>query len=121
MVCGRADKILKKIEKMSQNESLPIIGSNKGQILLEVIRDIKPKRVLEVGTLVAIVPTLHATRHVYTYIHTYTCTIVLLLKHYYDNYRYSNGTVCFLPVRRPVVVSSSTRACSFVFDGRSGR
>jgi len=52
MVLSRADKILKKIEKMAQNESLPIIGPNKGQILLEIIRDIKPKRVLEVGTLI---------------------------------------------------------------------
>ena len=52
MVLSRADKILKKIEKKAQNENLPIIGPNKGQILLEIIKDIKPKRVLEVGTLI---------------------------------------------------------------------
>ncbi len=52
MVLSSADRILKKIEKMAQNEFLPIIGPNKGQILLEIIRDIKPKCVLEVGTLV---------------------------------------------------------------------
>lgn len=52
MVKSRADKILRKIENMSENESWPIIGPNKGQILLEAIRNLKPKCVLEVGTLV---------------------------------------------------------------------
>src|SRR3972149_3940724 len=37
---------------MSEREFLPIIGSKKGRILAEIIREVKPKRVLEVGTLV---------------------------------------------------------------------
>ena len=34
-----------------EKESLPIVGPNKGRVLADVIRAIKPKRVLEVGTL----------------------------------------------------------------------
>ncbi len=33
------------------NETLPIVGPKKGQVLADVIRAVKPKRVLEVGTL----------------------------------------------------------------------
>lgn len=47
---SKADKILRTIEKMSEEESLPIIGT--GKILVEVIHKIKPKRVLEIGTLI---------------------------------------------------------------------
>jgi len=52
MVLSKADVVLKEIEKMREKESLPIIGLRKGQVLVDVIREIKPKRVLEVGTLV---------------------------------------------------------------------
>ncbi len=52
MVLSKADIVLKEIERMREKESLPIIGPNKGQVLVEVIREIKPKRILEVGTLV---------------------------------------------------------------------
>lgn len=48
---SKADKVLKEIEKMAKREFLPIVGPRKGQILVEIIREIKPKRVLEVGTL----------------------------------------------------------------------
>jgi predicted O-methyltransferase YrrM len=52
MVLSKADKILKEIDRMTKKESLPIVGSQKGQILVEVIREIRPQQVLEVGTLV---------------------------------------------------------------------
>lgn len=52
MVLSKADKVLNQIERMSETKFLPIVGSSKGQILVKVIRDIKPKRVLEVGTLI---------------------------------------------------------------------
>jgi len=44
--------VLKEIEKMTEKEFLPIVGPRKGRILVEIIREIKPKRVLEVGTLI---------------------------------------------------------------------
>jgi predicted O-methyltransferase YrrM len=47
-----ADEVLGLIEQMSQKNFLPIIGPQKGKILAEVIRKLKPKRVLEVGTLI---------------------------------------------------------------------
>jgi predicted O-methyltransferase YrrM len=47
-----ADEILKEIEKMTENEFLPIVGPRKGKVLAETIRRVKPKRVLEVGTLI---------------------------------------------------------------------
>jgi len=37
---------------MTKRKFLPIVGPQKGQVLVEVIRKIKPKRVLEVGTLI---------------------------------------------------------------------
>jgi predicted O-methyltransferase YrrM len=49
---SKADEILDEIERMSEKEFLPIIGSKKGRILSETIREVRPKRVLEVGTLV---------------------------------------------------------------------
>jgi len=49
---SKADKVLKKIEKMTKKAFLPIVGPRKGQILAEVISEIKPKRILEVGTLI---------------------------------------------------------------------
>lgn len=48
----KADRILREIEKRARNEFLPIVGPEKGQVLAEEIRKIKPKRVLEVGTLI---------------------------------------------------------------------
>lgn len=37
---------------MAKHEFLPIVGPNKGKILAEAIRKVKPKNVLEVGTLI---------------------------------------------------------------------
>lgn len=52
MGLSKADKVLKEIERMTEKEFLPILGPRKGQILAEVIREIKPGRVLEVGALI---------------------------------------------------------------------
>jgi predicted O-methyltransferase YrrM len=52
MTSNKADKVLREIEGMSRRVFLPIIGPRKGQVLVDVIRKIKPKSVLEVGTLV---------------------------------------------------------------------
>jgi predicted O-methyltransferase YrrM len=49
---SQAERILRKIEKRSQTQFLPIIGPEKGEILARVVRETKPKRVLEVGTLI---------------------------------------------------------------------
>ena len=49
---SEANKVLKEIERMTQRKFLPIIGPRKGQVLVDVIRSIKPKRVLEIGTLI---------------------------------------------------------------------
>jgi predicted O-methyltransferase YrrM len=48
----KADIILREIEKRAHNEFLPIVGPEKGKVLAEEIRKAKPKRVLEVGTLI---------------------------------------------------------------------
>ena len=44
--------VLKAIEKASEREYLPIIGPYRGKILAEIVWKLKPKRVLEVGSLV---------------------------------------------------------------------
>jgi predicted O-methyltransferase YrrM len=49
---SNANRVLKEIERKANREFLPIIGPHKGQVLLKVIHEIKPKRVLEIGTLV---------------------------------------------------------------------
>jgi predicted O-methyltransferase YrrM len=48
----KADEVLREIEGMSENEFLPIIGPDKGKFLVEAFRKVKPKQVLEVGTLI---------------------------------------------------------------------
>jgi len=48
----KPQKILKEIEEASRGQFLPIIGPKKGKLLVELIKKHKPKRVLEVGTLV---------------------------------------------------------------------
>ena len=48
----KADEVLRKIENMAENEFLPIVGPGKGKILAEAFRKVKPKHVLEVGTLI---------------------------------------------------------------------
>jgi caffeoyl-CoA O-methyltransferase len=47
-----ADQVLREIERMTRRKFLPIVGPRKGRILAEVVREIKPKRVLEIGTLI---------------------------------------------------------------------
>jgi predicted O-methyltransferase YrrM len=49
---SNADSVLKEIERMTERKFLPIIGPRRGRVLVDVILEIKPKRVLEVGTLV---------------------------------------------------------------------
>jgi predicted O-methyltransferase YrrM len=48
----KAEKVLRRIEKMSETQFLPTVGPEKGQVLAKVVRETKPKRLLEVGTLV---------------------------------------------------------------------
>ncbi|MHA2061315.1 MAG: O-methyltransferase, partial [Candidatus Sifarchaeia archaeon] len=49
---NQADKILKVIEELANKESLPILGAAKGRVLVDILKEIKPKRVLEIGTLI---------------------------------------------------------------------
>jgi len=44
-------KVLKKLESMSERESLPSIGPIKGKIISNVIQEYEPKNILEIGTL----------------------------------------------------------------------
>jgi predicted O-methyltransferase YrrM len=48
----KAEKFLRKIEKRARHDFLPIVGPEKGRVLADEIRKAKPKRVLEVGTLI---------------------------------------------------------------------
>jgi len=52
MNLSKADEVLIEIERMTKKEFLPIVGPQKGRVLTKIVRDIKPKRVLEVGTLI---------------------------------------------------------------------
>jgi len=49
---NEADKVLEEIEASTEKKFLPIIGPDKGQILIEIIRKTNPRRILEVGTLI---------------------------------------------------------------------
>jgi predicted O-methyltransferase YrrM len=44
-------KVLKKLESISERESLPSIGPIKGKIISDVIQEYEPKNILEIGTL----------------------------------------------------------------------
>ena len=48
----KADEVQKEIERMTEDEFLPIIGPDKGRFLVDAFRKVKPKLVLEVGTLI---------------------------------------------------------------------
>ncbi len=37
---------------MTERNFLPIVGPRKGEVLVEIVRRIKPKRILEIGTLI---------------------------------------------------------------------
>jgi predicted O-methyltransferase YrrM len=53
MVLSKPGRVLREIEGVARGRRfLPIVGPNRGQILVKVVREIKPKRVLEVGTLI---------------------------------------------------------------------
>ncbi len=53
MALSQAEKVLREIETAARQKwYLPIVGSYKGKILVEVVRETKPKRVLEIGTLI---------------------------------------------------------------------
>jgi predicted O-methyltransferase YrrM len=47
-----ADRVLSEIEGMTRRQFLPIVGPEKGRVLAEIIDEFKPKRILEVGTLI---------------------------------------------------------------------
>jgi len=49
---SEANEILKEIDGMTERKFLPIVGPEKGQVLAKTVLEVKPKRVLEVGTLV---------------------------------------------------------------------
>lgn len=49
---NKAEAVLRKIEERADREFLPIIGSEKGKVIVEILRSARPKRVLEVGTLI---------------------------------------------------------------------
>ena len=44
-------KILKRLERLAEKESLPSIGPTKGKIIARLIQDYKPRSILEIGTL----------------------------------------------------------------------
>jgi len=48
----KADQVLAEIEESAKHEFLPIVGPTKGKILAQAIEDSKPRRILEVGTLI---------------------------------------------------------------------
>ncbi len=48
----KPEAVLREIEKIGERNFIPVIGPEKGLILDKVIRDSKPKRVLEIGTFV---------------------------------------------------------------------
>jgi predicted O-methyltransferase YrrM len=49
---SKSERILKSIERSAWRRYFPIIGLEKGKILADVICETKPKRILEIGTLV---------------------------------------------------------------------
>jgi predicted O-methyltransferase YrrM len=49
---NKAEAVLRKIEKTANHEFLPIVDPAKGQVIVETLRMAKPKRILEVDTLI---------------------------------------------------------------------
>jgi predicted O-methyltransferase YrrM len=49
---SKANIVLKGIEAIAEKEFLPIIGRDRGQVLIKVIHKTRPRRILEIGTLV---------------------------------------------------------------------
>jgi predicted O-methyltransferase YrrM len=48
---SKAGEILRSIERLVERRYLPIIGPVRGEVLVGLVRRVKPRRVLEVGTL----------------------------------------------------------------------
>jgi predicted O-methyltransferase YrrM len=48
----KAESVLKRIEGLAPKNGWPIIGPERGRVLAETVKRTKPKRILEVGTLV---------------------------------------------------------------------
>lgn len=48
----RANQVLHEIESLAGQQFLPIVGPVKGKVLADLVRNKKPRRVLEIGTLV---------------------------------------------------------------------
>lgn len=48
----KSETVLRELEKLAANESLPIVGLEKGKVLTGIIREVQPLCVLEVGTLI---------------------------------------------------------------------
>jgi len=51
-MASKADEVLRRIEENAERRYLPIIGRERGRILVELVRRFKPKRILEVGTFI---------------------------------------------------------------------
>jgi len=49
---SKAGEVLRRIEEKTGRRYLPIIGPERGRILVDLIRRFKPKRILEVGTFI---------------------------------------------------------------------
>jgi predicted O-methyltransferase YrrM len=49
---AEAPSVLRRIELLAARQDLPIIGPEKGKVLVDVLKRYRPKRVLEIGTLV---------------------------------------------------------------------
>lgn len=49
---SRADKVIDIIQKCQARTFLPIIGPQKGKVLEQIVKSEKPKRILEIGTLI---------------------------------------------------------------------
>jgi len=48
---NKLDKVLKEMELLAEKELSPIVGPEKGKIIIKIIDEIKPKYILEIGTL----------------------------------------------------------------------
>src|SRR3990167_11286600 len=48
----QADEVLENIQKAQKHTFLPIIGKDKGQVLVRIVECENPQRILEIGTLV---------------------------------------------------------------------
>ncbi len=51
-VLTTAELVLREIEEMGERSFIPVIGPKKGKILDDAVKNVKPKLILEVGTLI---------------------------------------------------------------------